>query len=114
MRRRLLNFLIASCGSFWLLSQAVAADAPKAVGTGLSKADAASIARRFVATDIRMEAAVAEPVLRGDYWAFPLRIGYAGTAAKDPVLVHRFTGKVSWAGLAESGSPGVRDGAPAK
>lgn len=108
MRRRNFIRLLVSCAALGPGARAIAADAPKA--DGLTKAEAAVVARRFVATDIRMEAAVAEPALQGDYWAFPLKVGYAGTVAKDPVLVHRFTGKASWAGAAMP----VRPRAPAQ
>ena len=103
MRRRNFIRLLVSCAALGPGARAIAADAPKAGGLG--KAEAAVVARRFVATELRMEAAVAEPTLQGDYWAFPLKVGYAGTVAKDPVLVHRFTGKASWAGAATSGRP---------
>ena len=101
MRRRNFTRLRVSCAAFGVGARALAAKAG-----GLPKADAAAVARRFVATDIRMEAAVADPTLRGDDWAFLLKVGYAGPVAKDPVLVHRFTGKASWAGLAAADAPG--------
>lgn len=104
MRRRNFIRLVVSCAALGPGARAIAADPPKA--GGLTKAEAAVVARRFVATDIRMEAAVAEPALQRDYWAFPLKVGYAGTVAKEPVLVHRFTGKASWAGSASSDAPG--------
>jgi hypothetical protein len=99
MRRRAFNQLLVACASFWLLPQAMAADTPKAAG--LSKAEATVIANRFFATEIGMEAVVAEPTMQGDHWVFPLKVGYANNVAKDPILVNRFTGKTSWAGLAE-------------
>ena len=104
MRRRNFIRLLVSCAALGPGARAIAANAP--IAGGLTKAEAAVVARRFVATDIRMEAAVAEPALQGDYWAFPLKVGYAGTVAKDPVLVHRFTGKASWAGAASPAAPG--------
>jgi hypothetical protein len=78
---------------------ALAADAPK--GTELSKAEATVVAHRFLANEIAMEASLAAPTQRGDHWAFPLKVGYAGTIARDPVLVNRYTGVASWAGLDE-------------
>lgn len=104
MHRRNFTCLLVSCAALGPGARAAAADAPQA--GGLAKVEAAVVARRFVATEIRMEAVVAEPTLQGDYWAFPLKVGYAGTVAKDPVLVHRFTGKASWAGAAGPDAPG--------
>jgi len=49
-----------------------------------------------------MEGAVTTPHLEGDFWAFPLKVGYAGSLVREPLLVNRFTGKATWAGLAES------------
>jgi hypothetical protein len=78
---------------------ALGADAPK--GAELSKAEATVIARRFFANEIAVEGSVAEPSLRGDYWVFPFKVGYAGVVARDPILVNRYTGQASWAGLAD-------------
>jgi hypothetical protein len=99
MRRRAFNQLLVACASFRILPLAIAADASQAAG--LSKAEATVIANRFFATEIGMEAVVAEPTMQGDHWVFPLKVGYANNVAKDPILVNRFTGKASWAGLAE-------------
>ena len=77
----------------------LAADAPKPAG--LSKAEAVLVANRFLANEIAIEGAVAEPSERGDYWVFPFKVGYAGVVARDPILVNRFTGQASWAGLAD-------------
>jgi len=78
---------------------ALTADTPK--GAELSKAEATVIANRFFANEIAMEGSVAEPSLRGDHWVFPFKVGYAGVVARDPILVNRYTGQVSWAGLAD-------------
>jgi len=71
---------------------------------GLSKDAATKIANAFFAAEIRVEGVVTEPHLQGDYWVFPLKVGYAGNIARDPILVNRFNGKASWAGL-ERGKP---------
>jgi len=78
---------------------ALTADAAKDVE--LSKAEATVIANRFFANEIAVEGSVTEPSQRGDYWVFPLKVGYAGNVARDPILVNRYTGQASWAGLAE-------------
>jgi|SRR5580765_3692602 hypothetical protein len=86
-----------------LVSQpALSAESEKAAG--LSKTEATEIANKFFAKEIRIEGAVTEPHLQGDYWVFPLKTGYAGNVARDPILVNRFSGKATWAGL-ESGKP---------
>jgi|GEM_PF-5488841 len=69
---------------------------------GLSQDEATAIANKFFAEKIRMEGAVTTPHLEGDFWAFPLKVGYAGSLVREPLLVNRFTGKATWAGLAES------------
>ncbi|MEO8753467.1 MAG: hypothetical protein ABI624_12400 [Casimicrobiaceae bacterium] len=109
MRRA--NLAVLCCALSLAGADAVAADtvprgpAPTTAGEpsrpSLSKATASTIAHRFFASEIGMEGSVGEPVERGDDWAFPLRFGYAGAVVKDPLLVNRFTGAVSWAGLAE-------------
>lgn len=65
----------------------------------LSKAQATEIANKFFVNEIRIEGGMAEPFLRGDDWIFPLKVGAAGIVARDPIVVNRFTGKASWAGL---------------
>ena len=67
----------------------------------LSKAEATIIANRFFADEIAIEGAVAERRQQGDDWVFPVKFGYANFVARDPILVNRFSGKASWAGLAE-------------
>ncbi len=99
MRRRVVTQLLVACAGFGLSPGALAADPPKAAG--VSRAEATVIANHFFATEIGMEAVVAEPSLQGDNWVFPLKVGYANNVAKDPILVNRLTGKASWAGLAE-------------
>ena len=79
----------------------VALSAEAAKGAGLSKTEATSVANRFFAKEMAIEGAVAQPSERGDFWVFPVKIGYAGVVARDPILVNRFTGHASWAGLAE-------------
>jgi len=69
---------------------------------GLSQDEATAIANKFFAEKIRMEGAVTRPHLEGDFWAFQLKVGYAGSLVREPLLVNRFTGKATWAGLAES------------
>ena len=96
---RLLATAIVACTIALTSQVTLSADAPKAAG--LSKAEAILVANRFFANEIGMEGAVAEPSERGDYWVFPVKFGYANVVAKDPILVHRFTGQASWAGLAE-------------
>lgn len=64
-----------------------------------SKAQATEIANKFFVNEIRIEGGIAEPFLRGDDWIFPLKVGAAGSVARDPIVVNRFTGKASWAGL---------------
>ncbi|MEO8739609.1 MAG: hypothetical protein ABI537_07900 [Casimicrobiaceae bacterium] len=112
MHRRGFNHWLVAGASCLLAPRALAADAPKP--GGLSKADATVIANRFFATEIGMEAVVAEPSLQGDNWVFPLKVGYANTVAKDPILVDRFTGKASWAGLAEFNARNGRNKAQTK
>lgn len=97
MRMRLLVTLLAACAVS--LTAPVASAAEKANGTGLSKAEATAIANRFFAENIAIEAVVGEPSLQGDNWMFPLKVGYANKPAKDPIVVNRLTGHVSWAGL---------------
>jgi hypothetical protein len=77
---------------------AISAEARK--GAPLSKAEAVAVATRFFVNEIDIEGAVGEPVEAGDYWAFPVKFGYAGHVAPDPILVNRLTGQPSWAGLA--------------
>jgi hypothetical protein len=96
---RLLLVAVCACTIALASSHAFSADAPK--GEGLTKAEATLAANRFFANEIAMEGAVAEPTKRGDYWVFPVKFGYANFVARDPILVHRFTGQVSWAGLDE-------------
>ena len=79
----------------------LAAAAEKAKGAGLSKAEATVIANRFFRDEIAMEAVVGDPSSQGDNWVFPLKVGYANNVARDPILVNRFTGQASWAGLDE-------------
>ena len=66
---------------------------------GISKADAVSIATRYFANEIAIEGGVGEPSEQGDYSVFPLKFGARAVVARDPVLVNRFTGEASWAGL---------------
>lgn len=96
---RTITALVFACTLAATSSVALAADPPK--GSELSKAEATVVAHRFLANEIAMEASLAEPSQRGDYWVFPLKVGYAGTIARDPVLVNRYTGQASWAGLDE-------------
>ena len=112
MHRRLLVALLVACASIDILPRALAADV--ATATGFSKAEATVIANRFFATEIHMEAVVAEPSMQGDNWVFPLKVGYANRVAKDPILVNRFTGKASWAGLAEFNAMSGRNKAQTK
>jgi hypothetical protein len=97
MRLRLLVMLLATCAVSLVGPTSSAAD--KATGTGLSKTEATAIANRFFAEHIAIEAVVGEPTLQGDNWMFPLKVGYAKKPAKDPIVVNRLTGQVSWAGL---------------
>ncbi len=90
--------VLASLGIF--ISPSVLPAAPAATST-LSAAEATIIATRFFAEEIRLEGSVASPSLQADYWAFPIKIGYAGFVLPDPILVHRYTGETSWAGLAK-------------
>ena len=64
--------------------------------------------------DILPQALAAEPSMQGDNWVFPLKVGYANRVAKDPILVNRFTGKASWAGLAEFNATSGRNKAQTK
>ena len=73
------------------------ADPPQ--GPGLSKEEAMSIATRYFANEIAIEGGVGEPTLQGDNWVFPVKFGARAVVARDPLLVNRSTGKVSWAGL---------------
>jgi hypothetical protein len=66
---------------------------------GISKARATEIANKFYENEIRIEGGITTPILRGEDWVFPLKMGAAGTIARDPLLVNRFSGKASWAGL---------------
>lgn len=68
---------------------------------GLSAEDARTAAISFLADEgVNIEASVGMPVLDGDEWVCPLRVGAAGIVDRDPVLVNRHTAKVTWAGLA--------------
>ena len=107
---RILAMVVLACAIVVTSQEALPADPPK--GEGLSKAQAVLVAHRYFANEIRMEGAVAEPSQRGDYWVFPLKIGYAGVVARDPILVNRFTGEASWAGRADhkAGAGGTKPG----
>ena len=109
---RTITALVLACTLAATSNVALAADAPKRAE--LSKAEATVVAHRFLANEIAMEASLAEPSQRGDYWVFPLKVGYAGTVAKDPVLVNRYTGVATWAGLDErkARSSGGKQGTP--
>lgn len=99
MRLRLLVSVLAISLVFVLGPSSSAAENPKS--PGLSKAEATTIANRFFAEKIGIEAVLGEASLDGDNWLFPLRVGYANRVARDPIVVNRFTGEVSWAGLAD-------------
>lgn len=75
--------------------------AGQARDSGISRAEAAGIAARFFANEVAVDGAVGKPVQKGEHWAFPVRIGHARALHRDPLLVHRVTGKVAWAGLDE-------------
>ena len=92
--------LVVLMGMLLGASGPVAAAGPARDG-GISKAEAAGIAARFFANEIAVDGAVGKPALNGEHWAFPVKIGYARAVHRDPLLVHRVTGKVSWAGLDE-------------
>jgi hypothetical protein len=96
-----MRHVLSAVLSCTLLVMAQIALSTQSQRTGLSRAEAIVAANRFFAEEIAMEGAVAEPYERGDYWVFPVKFGYANVVAKDPILVDRFTGQASWAGLAE-------------
>lgn len=112
MRRRAFNRMLAAPATLCLAARVFAAEGANAAG--LSKAEATVIANRFFDTEIGMEAVVAEPSLQGDNWVFPLKVGYANRVARDPILVDRFTGKASWAGLAAFNARNGRNKVPTK
>jgi hypothetical protein len=37
-----------------------------------------------------------EPVDEGEYWTSIPRVGYAGQADKDPIRLHKRSGRISW------------------
>ena len=86
-------------GCLFTLVSLVALSAEGEKAAGLSKAEAIAIANKFFANEIRVEGAVTEAHLQGDYWVFPLKVGYSGNIARDPIIVNRFSGKATWAGL---------------
>jgi hypothetical protein len=96
---RMTLIAVLTCTIVFASQDASSADNPKSAG--LTKAEATLVASRFFANEIAIEGAVAEPAQRGDFWVFPVKFGYANSVARDPILVNRFTGQVSWAGLTE-------------
>jgi len=67
----------------------------------ISKAEATRRAQQFFDNEIAFEGALGSPTIKGVVWIFPVKLGYAGTVQRDPLLVDRRTGDVSWAGLAK-------------
>jgi hypothetical protein len=67
----------------------------------ISKAEATRRAQQFFDKEIALEGALGKPTAKSSYWVFPVKLGYAGTVQRDPLLVNRRTGEVSWAGLSE-------------
>ena len=112
MRLRLFVTLLAICAV--LLVGSISTAAETANGTGLSNAEATAIANRFFAEKIAIEAVVGEPSLQGDNWMFPLKVGYANKPAKEPIVVNRLTGHVSWAGLDSLNATRRGSGPPSK
>ncbi|SRR6266567_4168508 len=84
----------------FLMSSSISLSGEASSSVGISKEEATQLATRFVANEIRVEAAVGEPTAKGDNWVFPVKFGYRRVVHPDPILVNRRTGKVSWAGLA--------------
>ena len=93
--------LLISLGMFLaLLAPGLVVSAETAAPEALSKIEATRLAQQFFDSEIAFEGALGDASIKGDYWAFPVKFGYAGTVQPDPLLVHRQSGKVSWAGLA--------------
>jgi hypothetical protein len=65
----------------------------------ITREKATQLAERFFESEIAFEGALGEPSVQGNSWAFPVRLGYAGTVQPSPLLVNRNTGKASWADL---------------
>ncbi|SRR5258707_12304687 len=65
----------------------------------VTRAEATRLAQQFFDTEIVIEGALDEPSIQGSSWAFPVRLGYAGTLQPAPLLVDRNTGEVSWTAL---------------
>jgi hypothetical protein len=83
-----------------LLAPGLVALAETATPEALSKIEATHFAQQFFDSEIAFEGALGDAFIKGDYWAFPVKFGYAGMVQPDPLLVHRQSRKVSWAGLA--------------
>jgi hypothetical protein len=83
-----------------LTASGLAMSAPAETPRTLSKAEATRLAQQYFEVEIALEGALGIASIKGDFWSFPVKLGYAGTVQPDPLLVHRQTGKVSWAGLA--------------
>jgi hypothetical protein len=67
----------------------------------ISKIEATKRAQQFLDNEIQIEGALGQVSIKGSTWAFPVKLGYAGTVQRNPILVDRLTGAVSWAGLSE-------------
>ena len=72
----------------------------KSARQAITRIEATRLAQRFFDSEIVIEGALGDPSIRGSSWAFPVRLGYAGTVQPAPLLVDRKTGEVSWTGLA--------------
>ena len=98
--RRIGIFALVLAGLSWAASPVAAADgATKVQAQVISKAEATRRAQLFFDGEIAIEGALGAPIAKGTNWVFPVKLGYAGTVQRDPILVHRHTGAVSWAGL---------------
>lgn len=88
-------------GGLLVLTSLPALSTENGSNADFSKDEATEIAIHFFANEIGIEGTVTEPHRDGDHWVFQLKIGYAGNLAPDPILVNRFSGEASWAGMEE-------------
>jgi hypothetical protein len=63
----------------------------------MTRARATQLAERYFESEIAFEGGLGEPTIRGQSWAFPVKLGYAGEVQPSPLLIDRATGKASWA-----------------
>jgi hypothetical protein len=71
------------------------------VAPKITAEEARRIAHQFFDCEIHSEGDLGQTYVWGDSWAFPVRLGYAGTVQREPIVVDRNTGAASWAELAE-------------